>query len=78
MPGSGGRSVVPTAVVLAILSTVSGLVTTFVSAGHGRAEADTRYLVPRDELERRLGSIERRIDVKFFELRELIIRRTSK
>jgi hypothetical protein len=37
-----------------------------------------RYLVPRDELERRLGQLELRLSVKMADLRELIIRRTSK
>jgi hypothetical protein len=39
---------------------------------------ELRYYMPRAEMEQRLGQIERRMDLKFYDLRELIVRRTGK
>jgi hypothetical protein len=78
MPGGSARGAVPAVVVLAVLSTVSGIVTTLAGQGTEKPPEMERYLVPRDELERRLGQLELRLSVKMADLRELIIRRTSK
>jgi hypothetical protein len=79
MAGSGVKGAVPAAVVLAMLSTLAGVVTTMAVKGEAARQPEAlRYYMPRDELERRLGQLERRIDLKFYDLRELIIRRVSK
>jgi hypothetical protein len=74
---ANAKGAVPAVVVLAVLSTISGVVTTLT--GPGKAEkpvaADT---MPRGELEQRLGQLEMRLNSRLYDLRELIIRRTNK
>jgi hypothetical protein len=64
---------VPAAVVLAVLSTIGG-----VAVRADKPVDELRYYMPRAEMEQRLGQIERRMDLKFYDLRELIVRRTGK
>ena len=68
------RGAVPAAVVLAVLSTISGLVTTLAGGSQKPVAAD---VMPRGELEQRLGQLEIRLNARLYDLRELIIRRTK-
>jgi hypothetical protein len=72
------RGAVPAAVVLAVLSTISGVVTTLAVKGDKPAVDELRYYMPRSEMEQRFGALERRVDQKFWDLRELIVRRTAR
>jgi hypothetical protein len=75
---ANAKGMVPAAVVLAVLSTISGLVTTLV--GPGKAEKPAGMpaeVMPRGELEQRLGQLEMRLNTRLYDLRELIIRRTK-
>lgn len=69
------KGAVPAVVVLAVLSTISGVVTTLT--GPGQAEKPAADVMPRGELEQRLGQLELRLNARLYDLRELIIRRTK-
>jgi hypothetical protein len=79
MPSGGVKGAVPAAVVVAMLSTIAGVVTSLAVRGDGGRPVDElKYYMPRAEMEQRLGQLERRMDAKFYDLRELIVRRTGK
>lgn len=73
---ANAKAAVPAVVVLAVLSTISGVVTTL--AGTGQAPKPVAAdVMPRGELEQRLGQLELRLNARLYDLRELIIRRTK-
>lgn len=76
---TSAKGAVPAVVVLAVLSTISGVVTTLTGTGQAsKPVAVPADVMPRGELEQRLGQLELRLNGKFWELRELIVRRTGK
>ena len=74
------KGAVPAVVVLAVLSTISGVVTTLTGTWNVEkplALPLAADVMPRAELEQRLGQLELRLNARLYDLRELIIRRTK-
>jgi hypothetical protein len=72
------KGAVPAVVVLAVLSTISGVVTTLTGTGQvERPVVMGPDVMPRGELEQRLGQLELRLNARLYDLRELIVRRTK-
>ena len=75
--GGGARGAVPAAVVIAVLSAVVSIVSMMAGQAKPPAEEMDRFYMPRAELERRLGEMDRKRDAQFWALRELILRRVK-